>query len=89
MFIYSSEDVERNDGLHDNFELIDDLLGKMCNTRYKKRPTCKEILIELDNSSIKLSDISQQFNDYINTIGSDDKSKYYLAQYIKYHICQK
>ena len=54
----------------------------------KDRPSCAEVLNDQAKWTIDIScvEISQHFIDYINSISSEEKSKYYLAKYIKYYL---
>ena len=60
----------------------------MLSHRGKDRPSCADVLSDQGKWAIDIScvEISQHFIDYINSISSEEKSEYYLAKFIKYHL---
>ena len=60
----------------------------MVHFRWQKRPSCEDLLIELDKiiSETPSVTLSSELYDHIN---SDKISKHHLVKFIKYHIDMK
>ena len=69
---------------------LDKIIRQMIIYEGKDRPSCTKVLNDQGKWTIDIScvEISQHFIDYINSISSEEKSKYNLAKFIKYHLTE-